>query len=92
MDEVFIRIIFGNYSRTYKGGPMKRPRAFLLLAILLIASLIVSAHDTWLSSKEPTVSPGTKAMLDLTSGMAFPLLDTSIKPDRVGVARYRLNG
>ncbi len=71
---------------------MKRPRALLIVTTVLIASLVVSAHDTWLSPREPTASTGTKAWLDLTSGMAFPLLETSINPDRVDIARCRLKG
>jgi uncharacterized GH25 family protein len=69
-----------------------RQKPFTLLATILILSFGVSAHDTWLTSKQPTVQPGSSVWLDLTSGMSFPLLDTSIKPDRVDVARCRLNG
>lgn len=50
------------------------------------------AHDTWLQPRRATVLPGTIAQLDLGSGDKFALFDTAIKPDRVGVARVRLNG
>ena len=54
-------------------------------------ALAVSAHDTWLVPRVPNVSPGADTWLDLTSGMSFPQLDTSINPDRVDVARCRLS-
>jgi hypothetical protein len=34
----------------------------------------------------------SKVLLDLTSGMSFPRLETSIKADRIDAARCRLNG
>src|SRR5215204_441235 len=70
---------------------MKRHRSFLAVATILSMSLAVSAHDTWLVPRVPIVPPGIETWLLLTSGMSFPLLDTSINPDRVDVARCRLN-
>lgn len=71
---------------------MTRRLTFFILTSVLLATLTVSAHDTWLLPKQGRVNPGSKVALDLTSGMAFPLLDTSIKPDRIDVAKCRLNG
>ena len=71
---------------------MNLRRVFLFLFAVFLASLTTSAHDTWLLPRQGHVSPRSKVALDLTSGMAFPLLDTPIKPDRIDVAKCRLNG
>jgi len=65
-----------------------------LLPALLYAALSTAAfaHDTWLVSQRPTVAPGSSVTLDLTSGMAFPTLDSAIKPERVARASVRLAG
>jgi len=64
-------------------------------AILLLPgfSLIASAfaHDTWLIASRLTLPRGTTVTLDLTSGMAFPRLETSIKPERIAHAKCRLS-
>jgi len=70
---------------------MKRHRSLLAVATTLVMALAVSAHDTWLVPRVPTVQPGVDTSLVLTSGMSFPKIDTSINPDRVDVARCRLN-
>lgn len=62
------------------------------IALMLLTALITSGHDTWLLARRTSVTRGTTVWLDLTSGMAFPGLDTSIKPDRIDIARCRLNG
>ncbi|MEW6734383.1 MAG: DUF4198 domain-containing protein [Acidobacteriota bacterium] len=62
---------------------------FLLLVFFTVSAL---AHDTWLIPDRFSVSPETLVSLDLTSGMTFPVLDTSIKPDRVARALCRLSG
>ena len=80
-------------SQSRKGiKKMSCQRSLLLLSTLLIATLVVSAHDTWLIPRTVHVQPGSKTQLMLTSGMFFPRLETSIKPDRIDVARCRLNG
>jgi uncharacterized GH25 family protein len=71
---------------------MMRTRSLLSLALILSAALAVSAHDTWLLARRVFVAPGASVWLDLTSGMAFPILDYAIKPERVSMARFRLNG
>lgn len=70
---------------------MKRHRSLLAVATTLVMALAVSAHDTWLVPRMPGVQPGVETSLVLTSGMSFPHIDTSINPDRVDVARCRLN-
>lgn len=69
-----------------------KPRLLSVIVTILLASLVGSAHDTWLIPKQNKLKPASKVWLDLTSGMVFPQLDTSIQPDRVDVANYRLNG
>jgi uncharacterized GH25 family protein len=71
---------------------MNRRQTFFILLTVLFATFTTSAHDTWLIPKQGQVAPGTMVALNLTSGMAFPLLDTSIKPDRIDGAKCRLNG
>ena len=67
-------------------------RSFLVFVTTILITLVASAHDTWLVPKTFSIRPGTKLSLDLTSGMLFPVLDTSINRDRIDVARIRLNG
>lgn len=67
-------------------------RSLISLALLLLTALAASAHDTWLLASRPEVTPGVTLRLDLTSGMTFPTLDYPIKPERVSLARCRLNG
>jgi len=66
-------------------------RIFLTIALILIGALVAVAHDTWLAPRKFKIKPNTQVLFDLTSGMAFPTLETSIKPDRVEAARCRVN-
>jgi len=51
------------------------------------------AHDTWLLARTPSSGePPWVAVLDLTSGMAFPEVDHAVQRDRVATAGVRLNG
>ncbi len=61
-------------------------------ALTLLLALNAVAHDTWLLAHRAKVAPGASVTLDLTSGMAFPGLETAIKPERVEHARRRLGG
>jgi uncharacterized GH25 family protein len=65
-----------------------------LLPALLCATLstVAFAHDTWLVAQRSTLPAGSSVTLDLTSGMAFPALDSAIKPERVARASVRLAG
>jgi uncharacterized GH25 family protein len=67
-----------------------RIAATLLLTIALAASSL--AHDTWLIPDRFVVARDTLVLLDLTSGMAFPALETSIKPERLERALCRVAG
>ena len=48
------------------------------------------AHDTWLSPSSYSAEVGQPIAFDLTSGMEFPKLDASIKPERMHLARWRI--
>lgn len=61
-----------------------------LLSLALAATAL--AHDTWLIPDRFVVARDSIAVLDLTSGMAFPALDTAIKPERVNRSLCRIAG
>ena len=63
----------------------------IAVALCSIASA-AAAHDTWLQPRRTSVLPGTIAQIDLASGDKFATFDAAIKPDRIGIARARLNG
>lgn len=70
-------------------------KPMLLMVACLAALVIVSsahAHDTWLLPDHFETAPKSKVMLDLTSGMAFPALETGPKRARVQAAKCRLAG
>ncbi len=67
-------------------------RSLISLALILLTTFAASAHDTWLLAQRTEVPRGVTLRLDLTSGMTFPALDFPIKPERVDIARCRLNG
>ena len=66
----------------------------LVLSAMAFAALLSSteAHDTWLLPDKFEVTPGAAVTLDLTSGMAFPKLESGPKPERVQEAKCRLAG
>ncbi|HWC78151.1 MAG TPA: DUF4198 domain-containing protein [Blastocatellia bacterium] len=64
----------------------------LTFAVCLILCTSVVAHDTWLIPDRFAVPREGLVSLDLTSGMAFPALDSPIKPDRIDRALCRLSG
>jgi uncharacterized GH25 family protein len=61
----------------------------MLVVVFAVCSF---AHDTWLIPSSFVVARDAILSLDLTSGMMFPALDTSIKPERLERARCRLAG
>ena len=71
---------------------MNHRRVFLTSALIFIVTLAAAGHDTWLMPRRTFVKRHSKMLLDLTSGMSFPLLDTSIKKDRIDVARCQFKG
>lgn len=72
-----------------KADLQRRLASFALVFLIAIA---VFAHDTWLAARVPSVRASGFIQLDLTSGMVFPELETAIKPERIELSRYRLNG
>ncbi len=71
---------------------MNSLRSAIALSLLTILTTVAIAHDTWLIPERFVVTPNTSVLLDLTSGMAFPNLETSIKSERIDRARCRLAG
>jgi uncharacterized GH25 family protein len=72
---------------------MRLMKPFRTIGTLLLAcsfATAVLAHDTWLIPQRFAVMPNATVQLDLTSGMAFPRLETSIKPGRLDRAKCRL--
>jgi uncharacterized GH25 family protein len=68
-------------------------RTRLLTALLLAASApLASAHDTWLRPLAGQAAVGATVKLELTSGMAFPALESAIRRERVARADVRLGG
>ena len=70
----------------------KLVKALTLVLLGSICTVAAWGHDTWLLPEHAAVAPGTEVSLDLTSGMAFPALDSAIKADRVACALLRLAG
>ena len=70
---------------------MKR---LLILSAGALGAFLTSAraHDTWLIPDRFEVAPKAVVTLDLTSGMAFPRLETGPKRERVQTAPCRLAG
>jgi len=63
----------------------------LLIGFSLL-TLPLCAHDTWVAPDRFAVRRGDTIELHMTSGMAFPKLDTAIKPERVARALIRAGG
>lgn len=68
----------------------------LVLTVMAVAiatlTSTAAAHDTWLIPAQFRVAPKSTVTLDMTSGMEFPKLDASLKPERVADAKCRLAG
>lgn len=62
----------------------------VIIAVILGATMLSYAHDTWLLADRAAVETGTDLILDLTSGMAFPATEYGIKADRVDRAQGRI--
>jgi uncharacterized GH25 family protein len=60
--------------------------------LILALPAAAAAHDTWIRPANAPVSPGAIARLEVTSGDAFPALDSPIDPARVARADFRLGG
>lgn len=64
-------------------------KSILSAVIALGTAVNLLAHDTWIASDRFHLSRPGVVKISLTSGMAFPGLDTAIKPDRIAVASVR---
>ena len=71
---------------------MNRLRLSMTCLLIIALDSCALAHDTWLIPDRFVVERDSVVTLDLTSGMAFPGLDTSIKPERIDRAFCRLAG
>jgi uncharacterized GH25 family protein len=71
---------------------MNRLRVSLTSFLIIALASFALAHDTWLIPDRFVVERDSTVTLDLTSGMAFPALDSSIKPERIDRALCRLAG
>ena len=71
---------------------MKTSLKFVGALLAVFLSRAVHAHDTWLLPDSFEVAPKSTITLDLTSGMAFPKLETGPKSERVQTAPCRLAG
>jgi uncharacterized GH25 family protein len=67
---------------------MSRNVGASILALLTATALL--GHDTWIAPDRFAARRGDTITVHMTSGMAFPKLDTAIKPDRVERALMRL--
>lgn len=61
-----------------------------LLVVVLAAR--ANAHETWMMPSEFASDVGAEARFDVSSGMAFPRLESPIRTERVAKAAYRLRG
>lgn len=73
-------------------GLRKRLLNFSALALVVFLATVARAHDTWLIPGTFEVAAKQSITLDLTSGMAFPALETGPKRERVESAKCRLAG
>lgn len=71
---------------------MKSLKILWTVAVGIGFATAAFAHDTWLAPTRFSVEQGSIAVLDLTSGMAFPKLETLIKPERLEHSFCRLAG
>jgi len=62
---------------------------FVIATTLVLAAVPCFAHDTWLLPRDPKVQESKTLTVDLTSGMAFPKLESGIKADRVAKGAWR---
>lgn len=70
---------------------MNKRAIFICLAFLGGASLLYG-HDTWLMPAKFALAPGQTITVELTSGMAFPALDSAPKPNKERLVQVRLAG
>ncbi|MBL8839900.1 MAG: DUF4198 domain-containing protein [Planctomycetes bacterium] len=73
---------------------MRSKRRVMGLVFVLVAALSVRSvgHETWLAPAAFRTKSGVEMRLDLSSGMAYPALESAIDPKRVAKAAFRLGG
>ncbi|HXV13801.1 MAG TPA: DUF4198 domain-containing protein, partial [Candidatus Krumholzibacteria bacterium] len=64
-------------------------KALVATILVLVAAAPCLAHDTWLMPREPQVTEGKQATVELTSGMSFPQTESAIAADRVQKGAWR---
>jgi uncharacterized GH25 family protein len=68
---------------------MNTKHALMATAVLVATALPCFAHDTWLMPRSPRATEDKPAIVDLTSGTAFPKIESAIKSDRVVSGGWR---
>jgi uncharacterized GH25 family protein len=66
--------------------------AIVLASALPASALPAAAHDTWLQAPKLPIASGSSVLFELTSGGAFPALDTAIDPERIEREGIRVGG
>jgi uncharacterized GH25 family protein len=65
----------------------------ILTAALIAMSASTSfAHDTWIMCTPPVIKSGAVVSMHVTSGMAFPALDTAPDAARIKTCEWRIGG
>ena len=65
--------------------------AAAIVACLLVVA-VAQAHDTWIVATPSGAGSNATLRVDMTSGMAFPTLESGIRPERVTRAMLRVGG
>ena len=79
-----------NVYRRRRLNLLQRFALVCAIALTVLRIVTAQAHDTWLIPNRFEVAPKATVTLDLTSGMAFPVLDVGPKRERVQSAQCRL--
>ncbi|MBX7187442.1 MAG: DUF4198 domain-containing protein [Vicinamibacteria bacterium] len=69
---------------------MMNLRRTALLAGFSLAAVSLFAHETWLAPNQGYVAPGLSVRIDMSSGGAFPIMETPIEPARLARFGVRL--
>lgn len=71
---------------------MIQHRRLPFIASLPWLAVSLFAHETWLAPNQGSVAQGVPVRIDMTSGGAFPILETGIDPSRLAMFGVRLGG
>jgi len=58
--------------------------AIYITGILIISSILLNAHDTWLVPDPWVIQPGTSVRISVRTGMDFPFSLNAVALDRIG--------